>query len=181
VGEVDDVGGYLDGDADRDAEVPGVDVQVNHGDREIVGNGPAERGLHHPAQVGVTEHIPDLHGDVTPELNGVTFDKIAGTGHVRPRGLPALHNAHPDPDRGDEVTEQVASGPAGTRRRPLPVIFAEPGDDAGEEVESSIQELSGQAAHRSPPRVRDQPCRPPWLASTSNPEPLRQTNSGMQR
>jgi hypothetical protein len=28
-------------------------IQIDHGDREIAGNGPAERGLHHPAQVGV--------------------------------------------------------------------------------------------------------------------------------
>jgi hypothetical protein len=39
VGLADDVGGYLDGDADRGAVVPGVDVQVDHRDREIVGNG----------------------------------------------------------------------------------------------------------------------------------------------
>src|SRR5262249_49647941 len=76
VGEVDAVGGYLDVDADRGAEVPGVDVQVDHGDREIVGNGPAERSLHHPAQVGVTEHISGLHHGATPESGRVTFDKI---------------------------------------------------------------------------------------------------------
>jgi GntR family transcriptional regulator / MocR family aminotransferase len=123
VGEVDDVGGYLDGDADRDAEVPGVDVQVNHGDREIVGNGPAERGLHHPAQVGVTEHIPGLNGDVTPELDGVTFDKIAGTGHVRPRGLAALQLSHVQAGQSgdgypaDLLVDVVAGNVRGLRER----------------------------------------------------------------
>src|SRR6266496_4507207 len=81
---------------------------------------------------------------------GVTFDKIAGTGHVRPGGLLALHDADPDLDRGREMTEQITNGPAGTRRWPLPVVFAEPGEDGGEEVESLIEEFSGSAAHRSP-------------------------------
>ncbi len=154
VGVVDDVGGYLDGDTDRDAEVPGVDVQVDHGDREIIGNGPAERSLHHPGQVGGAEHISGLHDGDAPELDGVTFDKFAGTGRVRPRGRPALHGADPDPNRGREVAEQIASGPAGTRRWPLPVVSAELGEDGGEEVESLIQELSGSTAHRSPPIAR---------------------------
>jgi hypothetical protein len=153
VGEVDDVGGYLDGDTGRDAEVPGVDVQVDHGDREIVGNGPAERSLHHPGQVGLAEHVSGLHHDAAPEPGGVTFDKVTGAGRVRPDGRPALHDAHSDPHRGRKVTDQIASGPAGTRRWSLPVVVADLGNDGGEEVESVIQELSGSAAHRSPPMV----------------------------
>jgi hypothetical protein len=46
------------------------------------------------------------------------------------------------------VTEQISSGPAGTRRWPLPVIFTEPDDDGSEEVESSVQEFTGSAAHQ---------------------------------
>ena len=46
------------------------------------------------------------------------------------------------------MTEQISSGPAGTRRWPLPVIVTEPGDDGSEEVESSVQEFTGSAAHQ---------------------------------
>ena len=97
MGVLDDAGRYLDGDAGHEAEVPGVDVKVDHGDREIVGDGAAERVSIRPGQVGVAEDVPGLHDGATPELDGVTFDKIAGTGHVRPRGRTALHDADRDP------------------------------------------------------------------------------------
>jgi hypothetical protein len=159
VGVFDDVSGYLNIDAGRGAEIPGVNV---HGDRQIIRNSLAQRSLYRPGQVGVAEDISGLPDDGTPELSRVTFDKIARSGHVRPRGPPTLHDAHPDPHRSRKMTEQITSGPTSTRRWSLPVIGAEPNDDTGEEVESPIQEFSGPAAHRSPPNVSFQtsptPC-----------------------
>jgi hypothetical protein len=90
------------------------------------------RESHHQGQVGGAEYLSGLCHDATPEPGGVTVDKVAGTGHLRPRGRLALHHADREPDRGREVAEQVARGPAGTRRWPLPVAFAEPGEDGGE-------------------------------------------------
>lgn len=79
-----------------------MDVQVHHGDREIVGDGLAERSLDRPGQVGVSEDVSGLPDDATPELGRLTFDKVARTSHVGPRRLPALHDAHRDPHRGRE-------------------------------------------------------------------------------
>src|SRR5207247_9882233 len=42
------------------AEVPGVDVQVDHRGREVVGHGPADRSVHRPGPVAVTERVSGL-------------------------------------------------------------------------------------------------------------------------
>jgi hypothetical protein len=47
----------LDNEVDRGGEVPGMDVQIDHGDRKGVGDGVAERAFHRSSQVGVRKHL----------------------------------------------------------------------------------------------------------------------------
>jgi hypothetical protein len=143
--------GDLDDKVDRGGEVPGMDVQIDHGDRRGVGDGVAERAFHRSSQVGVREHLLGPKNRFSPELDGVTFDQITGPSWVRPAGFEALHHADRGPDRACEVTQQVAGGPAGARRGALPVGVDDLGEDGGEEVESLAEQLCGATAHRRPP------------------------------
>jgi hypothetical protein len=82
VGVVDGIGGDLDGKADRDAQIPGVDVQVDDRDRESIGNGRPERSLVGRAQVGGTKRLPGLRDSATPELDRVPASRSPGRAGV---------------------------------------------------------------------------------------------------